>query len=206
MQALVPSDKEPITPLIQRVRQLWEQQGISVVLVAGGSGGYFSVADRIIMMDNYQSHNVTVAAKLLAGERMKPEYVCSYIGQNTARIPRPDCISSLAANNKVRIKAFGTRMLQYCDEEVPLLPIEQLVDSAQALTIGHLIGNYHRYIREQKQGLDVGLKAVFTRLQREDFDVITPYPTGFLAMPRFQELFMVVNRMRLLTLEEKIVP
>ena len=107
MRALVPADKEPITPLIQRVRQLWEEQGVSVVLVAGGSGEYFSVADRVIMMDNYQPHSVTVAAKLLAGEKVKPEFLCNHIGQKSVRIPKPDCLSPLTVNKKVRIKAFA---------------------------------------------------------------------------------------------------
>ena len=201
MRALVPSDKEPITPLIQCVRQLWEEQGISIVLVAGGSGEYFSVADKVIMMDNYQPQNVTVAAKLLAGEKVKPEFACAHIGQKSLRFPNTDCLSPLTSNKKVRIKVFGTRMMQYGDEEVSLIAIEQLVDSAQALAIGHLIGNYHRYITEKKQNLVGGLNQVYKRLQQEGFDVITPYPTGKLAMPRFQELVQVVNRMRLLALE-----
>lgn len=204
MRALVPADKEPITPLIQRVRQLWEERGVSVVLVAGGSGDYFSVADRILMMDNYQPINVTVAAKLLAGKKVKPEFPCSHIGQKTPRIPKPDCLSPLAANKKVRIKVFGTRTMQYADEEVSLLAIEQLVDSAQALAIGHLIGNYHRHIAEHKQGLVEGLRQVYHQLQRDGFDVITPYPTGRLAMPRLFELVQVVNRMRLLELENPV--
>ena len=92
--------------------------------------------------------------------------------------------------------------MQYGDEEVSLLAIEQLVDSAQALAIGHLIGNYHRYIADHKQDLAEGLGQVYELLKRDGFDAITPYPTGKLAMPRFQELVMVVNRMRLLLLEE----
>lgn len=40
MQALVPKEAEPITPLVDRVRSLWETRGISTVIVLGGSGDY----------------------------------------------------------------------------------------------------------------------------------------------------------------------
>ena len=45
MQALVSADREPIRPFITRVRSLWSERGVSTVLVVGGSGDYFDVAD-----------------------------------------------------------------------------------------------------------------------------------------------------------------
>ena len=36
MQALIPKKEEPITPLIDRVRSLWETRGVSCVIVLGG--------------------------------------------------------------------------------------------------------------------------------------------------------------------------
>ncbi len=44
MQLLVSKDREPITPFIDKVRQLFDEKGVSTVLVMGGSGDYFSVA------------------------------------------------------------------------------------------------------------------------------------------------------------------
>ena len=43
-QALVAKDKEPITPFIAKVRPLVDR-GVSCILVIGGSGDYFDVAD-----------------------------------------------------------------------------------------------------------------------------------------------------------------
>ena len=51
MRALVPEDREPIIPYIDRVRQLWEVHGVSSVLVVGGAGDYLDVADCVIQMD-----------------------------------------------------------------------------------------------------------------------------------------------------------
>nr|WP_120491247.1 ABC-ATPase domain-containing protein [Corynebacterium lactis] len=66
MRALVPDEREPITPLVARVRQLWEDHGVSTVIVAGGSGAFIDVADTVIAMDAYEPHDVTARARELA--------------------------------------------------------------------------------------------------------------------------------------------
>jgi predicted ABC-class ATPase len=48
MQQLIAKDKEPITPFIDKVRQLYTDYGVSTILVMGGSGDYFDVADTVI--------------------------------------------------------------------------------------------------------------------------------------------------------------
>ena len=50
MQALVPKEGEPITPLVDRVRSLWETRGVSCIIVLGGSGDYLDVADTVVAM------------------------------------------------------------------------------------------------------------------------------------------------------------
>lgn len=59
MQKIVSRDKEPITPFIERARDLYEQAGISTVLVAGSSGAYFFIADTVIQMDSYRPADIT---------------------------------------------------------------------------------------------------------------------------------------------------
>lgn len=68
MQQLVAKEKEPITPFISKVRALFTQEGVSSVLVVGGAGDYFSVADHVIMMDSYEPRDVTKEAKAIATE------------------------------------------------------------------------------------------------------------------------------------------
>ena len=63
MQRVISRDKEPITPLIDRIRGLYEKYGISSIIVAGSSGAYFDVADHVIMMDRYVPKDITAAAK-----------------------------------------------------------------------------------------------------------------------------------------------
>ena len=53
MQALVHKEHEPITPFLERVRELYERHGVSTVLVMGGCGDYFEVADTVIRMREF---------------------------------------------------------------------------------------------------------------------------------------------------------
>lgn len=68
MQRLVSSDREPITPFIDRVRHLYDDLGISTIIVAGSSGDYFDAADTVIMMDEYNTKDVTCDAKKISFE------------------------------------------------------------------------------------------------------------------------------------------
>lgn len=51
MKALVAPDKEPITAFVRKVRPLFQELDVSTILVVGGSGDFFTVADSVIMMD-----------------------------------------------------------------------------------------------------------------------------------------------------------
>ncbi len=63
MAQLIPRNKEPITPLLHRIKSLFEDLGVSSILVMGGSGDYFAVADLILWMDSYACKNATARAK-----------------------------------------------------------------------------------------------------------------------------------------------
>ena len=204
MQALVPKDKEPITPLSQRIRQLSDQYSISVVMVMGGSGDYFSLADQVVMMDSYQPVDMTIKAHELAQSQIISESEITDIVQRSVRIPVINCLSVLGPTGKPKIKAFGTRLLQFGIEDIPLQSLEQLVDTAQLLSIGYLIESYQRDSSFQETDIVDGLERQFEQLKHNGFDSITPYAMGKLAMPRLQELVAVVNRMRLLELKTNI--
>lgn len=58
-------EKEPITPFVERVQELSKGQGVSTILVIGGSSEYLQAADRIYMMRDYCIGQVTEEAKAL---------------------------------------------------------------------------------------------------------------------------------------------
>jgi len=49
MQELVAKEKEPITPFVDKVQKLYRDLKVSTILVMGGSGDYFDVADTVII-------------------------------------------------------------------------------------------------------------------------------------------------------------
>ena len=66
MQQLIPAKDEPITPFVQRIRPLFTEKGVSTILVAGGSGAFFDVADHVIALNSYVPNDVTVQAHSIA--------------------------------------------------------------------------------------------------------------------------------------------
>src|SRR5699024_12711929 len=68
MNQLVAAQKEPLQPFIDRVRPVLAERGVSTVLVAGGSGAFFEVADHVIALDEYVPVDVTSRAHDIAGK------------------------------------------------------------------------------------------------------------------------------------------
>jgi predicted ABC-class ATPase len=102
MQELIAKDKEPITPFIDKVRQLYTDYGVSTILVMGGSGDYFDVADTVIAMENSQPYDVTEKAKAiaLANRTERTPEGGEMFGQITSRIPLPESIDPRPARQK----------------------------------------------------------------------------------------------------------
>lgn len=66
MQRLIAPEKEPITPFSNKVKALYDDHNVSTILIVGGSGDYFDVADQVLMMDEYVLKDVTQHAKDIA--------------------------------------------------------------------------------------------------------------------------------------------
>jgi len=65
MTQLVAGDKEPITPFLARVRELWVSWGVSTIMVVGGCGAFFAVADSVIVMDTFEARDVSHQARAI---------------------------------------------------------------------------------------------------------------------------------------------
>lgn len=103
MQHIISRDKEPITPFIERARDLFEKAGISTVMVAGSSGAYFYIADTIIQMDCYEPFDITE----------KTKEACTRYGEDPTRtapgfaLPKEDRRLAAAGNAKGASMAAG---------------------------------------------------------------------------------------------------
>jgi predicted ABC-class ATPase len=200
MQTLVSKEKEPITPLVQQIRNLYEVNGVSVVLVMGGSSDFFHAADIVLMMDNYQAKNVTTEAHALADKKPHNEDT-KIITQSASRIPIASCLCPKNRIGNVKIQAYGTRILRYGSEEIDLSRVGQLMDKGQLQAIGYLIYHYHKILNQEKSDMMLALKKILDQIEKDGLDRLTPYTIGTMAMPRLHELVATINRMRKLRLE-----
>lgn len=204
MQALVARDKEPITPFLDKVRQIYEELGVSTILVMGGCGDYFEAADLVLMMDGYVPRDVTAGARAVAqrfGRRRQPEG-SGHFGTLTPRRPDHRSFDAARGRREVKIDVKGLRTILYGTTRMDLSYLEQLVDPAQTRALANIIHLYESRYCGRGENIRDELERLYNHLEREGFDLISPRMEGGLALPRIQEVMMAINRMRSL----KVLP
>jgi predicted ABC-class ATPase len=200
MQELISKDKEPITPFIDKVRQLYSEHGVSTILVMGGSGDYFDVADTVIAMIEYRPYDVTAEAKAIA-EKYKAERKNEggeSFGQIKPRVPLAWSLDPSKGKYEVKITAKGTRAIVFGRHEIDLSAVEQLVHPGQLHAIGQaLYYARERYMDGRRTVAEI-LKLVMEDIERGGLDVLDSRLMGHYAIFRPQELAAALNRLRTL--------
>ena len=203
MQKLVAKEKEPITPFIDRVKELYDNFGISTILIVGGSGDYFDVADRVIMMDEYIPLDVTEKAKNIAkndGNRREFYSNESFKGI-TQRIPLKRSFS--LSGKEDRLKAKGKYSIFYGKEMIDISGLEQLVDDSQTNGIAVMMDYFRKKVLDEKLTLSEAADKIYEHISKSGLDSISPYTghPGNLALPRKQEFCAALNRYRKLKIK-----
>ena len=198
MQALITKDKEPITPFIDKVRQLYKDYGVSTVLVMGGSGDYFEVADLVIAMENYQPADVTQKAKDIAREytTQRSREGGEKFGQINRRVPILSSIDPSRGRREVKLNTRGVDNITLGTEEIDLRAVEQLVDEGQLKAIAQALV----YIKDKYSQQGLTISEILTKLDREiaeaGLDTVSDTVRGDLAQFRSLELAAALNRLR----------
>lgn len=200
MQELISKDKEPITPFIDRVRQLYSEHGVSTIVVMGGSGDYFDVADTVIGMINYEPWDLTAEAKAIAqkykAERKKEG--SESFGEIKPRVPLAWSLDPSKGKYEVKITAKGTRAIVFGRHEIDLSAVEQLVHPGQLHAIGQaLYYARERYMDGHRTVAEI-LELVMRDIAKGGLDVLDPRLMGHYVMFRPQELAAALNRLRTL--------
>jgi predicted ABC-class ATPase len=203
MQALVHREHEPITPFVDRVAELWSELGVSTVLVMGGSGDYFDVADRVIALRDFVPHDVTdearaIAATLPTSRRREPSEPLRPVHP---RAPRPESLDASRGRRAVKIDARGRDLVRYGTDEIDLRAVEQILDASQTRAIGLAL---HRAAEQWMDGwrtVPEILDALDELLDREGLDALDPFGRrgehpGALARPRRFEIAAALGRLR----------
>ena len=199
MQMLVAKAKEPITPFLDRIQEINEIHGVSVILVMGGSGDYFDPADNVITMENFKPRVVTEEAKRLVknnpGQRKK---------ETTFPFP-PICerrwgISRLKfskGKREARIRTTGLDTLTLGEMEIDVRYIEQIAEEGQLSLCGWILRQLQFTLNESDISFAEGLQKIFLKIKKNEFDGLLPYNDGLQTIPRLQDVMGVINRIRL---------
>ena len=152
MQRVIHRDMEPITPFIDRIRELYESYGISTVIVAGSSGAYFHIADSIIQMDRYVPKDITVYAKkeaesfpVLSGPDApagKPDF---------SRCPGPS--QAFKSGDRIKMKTIAREGVMINKETIDLRYVEQITDSEQVTALGYCVKYAQKNILDGRKNL-----------------------------------------------------
>ena len=204
MQALVEKPGEPITPFIDRVRQLADERAVSSILVLGGSGDYFDVADTIIRMDSYIPYDVTAAAKAIAAQQPTGRQVEAGGSwpASTSRIPLATSLDPRKGRREVNIKGRALRAVLFGTEEIDMTAVAQLVDEGQVRAIGQALNvARERYMDGQRDVAGV-IEAVIAEIDRHGLDALDRRPTGDYVAFRAYELAAALNRLRSLEVRQ----
>ncbi|MGD1858800.1 MAG: ABC-ATPase domain-containing protein [Leptolyngbyaceae cyanobacterium] len=200
MQALIAKDREPITPFVDKVRQLKDDYGISTILVMGGSGDYFDVADTVIALDNYQPQDVTAQAQAIAAAQQTARQAegGNTFGNLSPRIVLPESIDASKGKRAVSLKARATDEIRFGTEAIDLSAVEQLVETGQVKAIAAAIVYAQEYYVDGQRSLVSALEAVMADVETYGLDCLRDRLTGEFVGFRLLELAAALNRLRTL--------
>ncbi|HLO51920.1 MAG TPA: ABC-ATPase domain-containing protein [Kamptonema sp.] len=205
MQELIAKEKEPITPFIDKVKQLYYDYRVSTILVMGGSGDYFDVADTVIAMENFQAYNVTEKAKkiAIAYSTSRAAEGGTHFGKITQRVPIPDSLDPSRGRRDVRVKVRDVDEVAFGTEDIDLAAVEQIVDSGQLRAIAAAMVYAKQEYMDGKRTLSEILDRVMADIQSQGMDILSPFPQGDFAMFRRHELAAAINRLRSLSVVDR---
>ncbi|EHI97539.1 ABC transporter, ATPase [Clostridium sp. DL-VIII] len=198
MQKLVSKEKEPITPFIEVVKPLYEQKGISTIMVVGSCGDFFDVADCVIQMDNYETKDVTKEAKELSSgqiiKRINDRNLKINISFN--RVVKKGTIQ--AGEKGIKIKTIGLDVISINKEEINLRAVEQIVDNEQLNAIGSIMKWAEDNIVDKNLSLEKFVDKIINEIDKNGLLFIERVKggNGSLAIPRKQEIMAAYNRYR----------
>lgn len=197
MQRVIHREMEPITPFIERIREMYEEYGISTIIVAGSSGAYFHIADRIIQMDRYIPKDITALAKQEAEKfpaisspeqkAKKPDF---------ARRPRPD--KAFQGNERIKMKTMGKEAVMINRDTIDLRYVEQITDSEQVTALGYCVRYAQKHLLDGKKNLQQIVSELEEVMEKKSLAAICENSSSIacMAMPRRQEIFACFDRYR----------
>jgi len=190
--------KEPISPFIDLVRPLHRTLGVSTVVVVGGVGDYLDVADRVILMEDYEPSDATPQAREVTS-KFPPR---APVGDKDIRPPKGRRVRAssidLRRGRREIAHGRGLRVIEFGRERVDLSYLEQLAEAGQTQAIARVIGEFAAAgeSRRVKEVVEEALDSIV----ENGLDFLGNFRghPGELSLPRAHEVAAAINRIRTL--------
>lgn len=194
MQELVSKDREPLTPFVDLVRPLHREHRVSSVLVVGGSGDYFDVADHVLLMDAFRPREVTDEARRIAGHWPGRRREATSFPQVRHRVPDPTSVDP-RRRGRIKTRARGTDEVRFGSETIDLSAVSQLVDPSQTVGVALALTRLQGFLDGQRTVAEA-LGLLYAHVDCNGIDVLRRDYPGDVALPRALEVAAALNRLR----------
>jgi len=199
MRRLVPADAEPITPFLDRVRQLAGERGVSTVLVVGGAGDWLDVADTVIQLQDYRVHDAGARAAAVARALPLGDAAPRAPGPwptAAARVPDPASLDPSRGRHRERVRTVRDRAIEFGDDEIDVSLLAQLVEPGQCRMIGDALAAVARGLADGKRSVADLLDALDRRVEADGFTAVCAPSFGDRSRARRFEIAAALNRLR----------
>ncbi|MDD3337401.1 MAG: ABC-ATPase domain-containing protein [Lachnospiraceae bacterium] len=211
MQRVVHKNAEPITPFIDQIRPLYEKYGLSTILVAGSSGSFFTKADVILQMKNYEPMDITEFAReetrqyfhdihgVMSADSAPDTNAAS---TDTLTGSKPKCHrilkpqKGLGKNDRIKIHTLGCEEISINHDAIDLRCVEQLVDPEQLNTLARLYVYASQNLMDGHKTLREVVEQLSAQLSQQSFAIFGRDLSSSLALPRKEEIFAMFYRSR----------
>ena len=207
MQTLVSKNKEPITPFLDKVEALYKDYGVSTILVLGGSGDYFDVSTKVLMMDSYYVYDVTENAKNISSlyNAKRKKEGGDRFGVIIDRVPLKQSFNFLA-NSKLKLDGKGIDSVIIGKETIEIGRLEQVINHVQTKSIAFILYYIVKQgIIDNKYTIKKILKKINNDMGKKGLDLFSPFshPIGEISYVRKFEIGGALNRLRTLKIKQR---
>ena len=192
MMQLVANEKEPITPLVRVAPALFREHNVSFIMVIGGAGDFFDIADRVLLMDSYTCVDVTDKAKEISRAAGSSS---STAPAHFGSIQERYLVNSQMLSPDGKVKTQNRGVISYGEVELDLRALEQIVSVSQTTAIASALQTLAA--SGSQSSVRASLTALDKAIDEQGLDVLAPNQFhGGLTRARILEIGGALNRLR----------
>ncbi len=213
MREIIGAEEETITPLVDRLRDLWIKKNISSILVVSGLGDFLDIADNVILMQNY----IPIDAITKRDEIVKrnPSKKINKTPFNWNDKHHQDRLKNFNISNILNPRYFVKRQDKWLERRIKQVRLNirkieygmsiidlnhyfHIIDENQARTIGFIL--FYLYEKDKSDKLNLS-KTIENLCKEKGFDFLqteTGKRSPYSVEIRGIDIFASLNRIRIL--------